>query len=1305
MANPNGSVIFNTTVFRDGSWVNERVTLQSVLKAHAASNQIRPAIEPAPRFGLLTKTVIESSKANQILPVNLRSPQHDDVAFIGDHSVQICQLRTDGRLKEVIRKTDFPCRIRSACVIGASRSKTGDEAQVDTLTPIIKPDPGLPFSATQSQLPPQLLMLVLENGDSVFLFVRTGSDGKNEFIAEHFQNPRASSPDLGFHVAVDPSSRYIVLTNPEESFVVYELESREALEHRYARGEPLRPVKSIRNRRIQGVIQNATFLYPRAGDDHHIILLLIIVNNNQSHIVIYQWDLGNDLEGVFAEVKSGHRIIPEAQMPLLLIPLTVDSAFLAVSADHIWVCTQCLYGPPTFEAMIDIPLEKSARPRHHGLGAPLWTSWTRPPRLKSFLAKRDSIFLAREDGVVIYIEAESDCIPTRCTLVKTFDTSISACASINEQHADVLILGSDSGPGSVWRAPARKPIEPLGILPNWSPAVDFTTTYHADTTEKFNKTGLPVQLRKPDRIFATCQSGKMGSITEYRYGKKASIGLSIEAMPGMRDSWMFPSRGSFSPHGYSLLLSEPGGSAILSLTPDLAVVEPLAAESVPYDLDSPTLVFKDSDSLSVQVTTGSVVLIRGDTSARYVHSGFPCLHEATIMDACVMDECVAVSAHIESVFSIYIFKIDQTKLTLSHVRTINAGAEVTCVSINSNFTLLVGLWDGSQPLIGSCSLEHTSNELAAEPLPKLLAIEQPNDYPTGLPDIESIGSIVSTQGRVLVGTKSGELFTLVKDHSTHSRFKVVNYEKFGTTPAILTCHQIKSMADPILLLTCDTNLVSIEIDHKGQPRTKSRVWPVDYENLGAPPLPVLRARVVDTPSEAGQAQILMISGSNLVLAELDDAPGPVQRSIELKSAPNKIIYSHFLRCLVVAVLKDDKPSLLFIDPNTGEDLSKPVSSKNQPVEFISGLGKERDRILCLNEWRFIKEGKIFYYLVVGTRNGNLLVIYSQRESDQTLEGPTRIRYWTKWKKDYSEPVYSVLGYDEGLVFCTGLTLRWGRVDEFERRLKSQKSHDLESPATSLKISGDKLLAMTSKDSLIVVDHIRAENPGTPEKTTVHNVDPQRHRGGHFIETQRTDGGSIVLISDIECNVGAFWIPWQTPDADVEMALRASLRASVRKFQVANVRPLWDHPETFSSNNRFTTDHVGDILGISLNGSLHSFTYLTINTWRFLRFIQNLIATDDPETYELYRSPLTSDLEPRQGKGLEMQVDGDILERFLIKGELEKLVSKRQSMTRFMELLEKIDNGEHTQGLSPENDGEKYLTLGYDILEYYLRPVL
>ncbi len=385
-----------------------------------------------------------------------------------DHFVQLCELRKNGLLGEFARKNDFGCRIRNACVVGSCPGTLPDSGGADSdlilnpppAHPTIKsehgqdhqPGPsGFPSSTPpgpqSTQLPPELLMLVLETGDLVLLFTRPVANGGHKLVTSRFGLPRHLPPQLGFHMAVDPSSRYVALACPTDAFVVYDLESHDQLNERRLRNEPLRPIRSFRLRNVRGVIHKMTFLYPGVGDDRHIILLLVVVRHGKSNIVIYDWDLGDDLKTALAEERPGHRMPVEDQMPLLLIPLTVQSAFVVVSPDRVSVCFGCLHGPPDFQGQFPAP---DPTPNHRGRQPPLWTAWTRPVRQQWYNEKRDSLYLAREDGLVVFVEFEGDFLSILFS--NPFPSNIStAFTCIFDGTTDVLFLGNDSGPGAYWK--------------------------------------------------------------------------------------------------------------------------------------------------------------------------------------------------------------------------------------------------------------------------------------------------------------------------------------------------------------------------------------------------------------------------------------------------------------------------------------------------------------------------------------------------------------------------------------------------------------------------------------------------------------------------------------------------------------------------------------------------------------------------------------------------------------------------------------------------------------------------------------
>jgi hypothetical protein len=83
----------------------------------------------------------------------------------------------------------------------------------------------------------------------------------------------------------------------------------------------------------------------------------------------------------------------------------------------------------------------------------------------------------------------------------------------------------------------------------------------------------------------------------------------------------------------------------------------------------------------------------------------PGLSNASVSDACVLDDCVAVSAHIDAQFQIHVFKVDLGRLTLEHCQTIAVDGEVTCLALGAEYTVLAGIRKSSETLLAYASLQ------------------------------------------------------------------------------------------------------------------------------------------------------------------------------------------------------------------------------------------------------------------------------------------------------------------------------------------------------------------------------------------------------------------------------------------------------------------------------------------------------------------------------------------------------------------------------------------------------------------------
>lgn len=641
--------------------------------------------------------------------------------------------------------------------------------------------------------------------------------------------------------------------------------------------------------------------------------------------------------------------------------------------------------------------------------------------------------------------------------------------------------------------------------------------------------------------------------------------------------------------------------------------------------------------------------------------------------------------------------------------------EVNGLAIADTF-VAAGIWTDGKPFLVTC-VRGSSGP------PKVIDLVALAGLPNGsnLPGegaarvIEPIASVACLNDCVLLGTRSGEVMTVANNIDGGL---TINLQRFGMSTAIISCNRGSQTpgGEPTVLVCCDGNMVLLQPSpsHSGpylrQLWTKFsnlQIFPVDEQNPVVPTPPVDIGVVVNLPSDGpGFRQLLMVSGLNLVLARLHQKPGPVHRQIPTAGAPTRVIYSSRLRCIIAAVNKDGKPTLSFIDPDSGEDIGQPTDKTDQPVEFISGLGKTGDTVYGLEEWKFKKDGNVWEYILVSTRGGRLIVVNAKEGVTQEDE-PRSIRYCTRFTpKEPEPPIYSVLGCEEGLIYCAGTTIYWYVLDLDAKKLKLLKSHSLSYPVTSLQICNGKLLALTTRDSLQVLDHSMDSNA-----SSCSHADSKMRNATHMMGVagiqQDEPMGSITLVADIDCGVGGLWIPWKFPGKDCESIFEVQLDASVRRFRRGRTRPLWDRPFQVPMYGRLmSTPDDAEILGVSLDGSLRHFTLLGLDAWRLLRFIQNLSHDACVLAPVRVTDMAELDPEPKLDKGLDMQVNGDILGTCLEKGHLERLLGRPEHARRFVELLDELEGGKHTLHLpGGVNKLTFYVLLAYDIMEYFLRDPL
>ncbi len=716
-------------------------------------------------------------------------------------------------------------------------------------------------------------------------------------------------------------------------------------------------------------------------------------------------------------------------------------------------------------------------------------------------------------------------------------------------------------------------------------------------------------------------------------------------------------------------------------------------------------------------------------------------------DACVQGDLIALSTHIDVVFQIRLLRIAEDG-TVSLAGAYDVDGEVTCMSLTSihgeacvaagilkDGTPLLALFpacEGQSDTVRIVQLSPGKGELsqlsAGHALTKLQdATSSPHGLEGQLGEQESetpgealVGIIPVHHGSdttsIILGRRDGEVLAVTLAAS--GEVQATRSERFGQTAANILSLDSAPLPNSILVC-CDSKLYFMaDFDaERGYFRTKHHIWTVDAGDPTKPSARVTSATIPwqRLPGQEDGTQLLLTAGARILLAELQYQPLPIQRSIRVGGTPVKLIYSHSLECLVVAVIVNSKPTLVFLDPDTGEDLSRPTDKNGEAVDFISGLGRSGDMIYGLTEWEYHKAGDKWFFILVSTREGRLIIVSTNPSMPNPDGTRGKIQFWTRHKKATrdNEPIHCVLGFDENVMYCAKSTLHWEVLDHEEKKLKEMKTFELNSRATTLRAVNGKVLALTARDSLEIIDYT-AEGPVSDQMMLTH-VDPISRSAVHFIEVGAAKGStttSMILLCDRACGAVGLWIPWQQPGKDCEVVFEAQLPSSVLKFRFGRTRPIWQRGKRCPQYGLIpSTLDAAEILGIGIDGSLQHFTFLGVEIWRVLRFIQNLAyysSTLYPYTYD--EPDPDDDPEPELDHSVGMHIDGDMLQRSLEKRALEQLFARPGHFARLVELLDELEGGKWTAAWKTDRPASrdelraKYFRLLYDVIEYYVAPV-
>ena len=595
---------------------------------------------------------------------------------------------------------------------------------------------------------------------------------------------------------------------------------------------------------------------------------------------------------------------------------------------------------------------------------------------------------------------------------------------------------------------------------------------------------------------------------------------------------------------------------------------------------------------------------------------------------------------------------------------------------------------------------------------------------------------------LLCGTRNGLILTFKIAHSPFSILKAEHYRIGATSVTVKIDKPV--LAEQTYFASCDSSVYAITIKERNGcylgDLNINQIWLTDALDPGFLQ-PNITSFVGHIPlvGSGTDGRIMFVVGSQLLIASMGTEARAVPRHLHIGGTPSRMLYSENLHVFIVAATVEGRSTILFIDPKTGEDLAIQKSERSGTAkegtskqgdhpnhvdrDSNASLTKPGEQILRLFEWSYVKDLNTWNYILASTSAGRVLVISIEDESrvrseirgrgaNSSMPGisdRSKIVYSARYRFKSSAPVYSVTGFPDGLLWCSGEKLFCEVLDLGKKKFRRVTEYDLPSPANNLTFVDGTIYALTQEHSLEVLQLNIINGTYTIERKC---GDHLSRYALHHVPLYNTDDRPLHLVSDKSRSVFGLW-PTKDAKADtLETVFEAQLPNSMLRLRTTRCRPPWDpvwSPTSYSPSSSLPPSSVSssEVLGLSIYGSVVRFTVLDFTAWKFLRFVISLCQRspticefsfrDDPIPVEVASEPKKT-----------MHVDGDILKRCLDERRLEELLclgSKAPEASRiisqFFELLQLLHRG----ALDETAAEEVYIQQAYDDLDLYLRPTI
>ncbi|KAB8336873.1 hypothetical protein FH972_021181 [Carpinus fangiana] len=1046
---------------------------------------------PDPPVGLLSRTVFPSPIVERILTGRIRHSRYVDAIFVSRGSVVVKERGHDGQFSNIAFTSNFGSPVVAADIVG-KRVRRPRDADVDH--PKVKLE-ALDLKMDQCALQPShKLVLLLEAGELLFLTMTR--DGTHAWTFDHVRQslpPAADALQDWRFLAVHPDSHAMAVSSwsghvavltfsdslqirstlyfdsgitillmdflyssADDSTVYLMLVGRKddrfrILVYSWDPQQPLTPVLPYRyNLDWRHPIPN--LLIPLANTPGGFVLgaLQQLSLYSNAHVGSIQKSVEYTDVPVFTPEPSQN---PESSFEH---PLWTNWA----RASRWFTNSDCLYlireDGVVYNVEVGTELESVKNYNGHVLEGLDFVRSGQPTCLRGNIASAFALYQPEED---------------------------------NDDGPDVLLFAGDLSDGAHYEIGQTQPHagdDPMiivlapqqkEIFYNWAPFLDVAVVPPQRRSREISRHAYKSRpedhLNDRSRVFATSGKGSWGAVCELRMGREFIVDSTLELedmLKGANTAWSIHNT------------SADWRFDFVSTPFQTVVINWLRQEIEPQQLcDTPTLAvgllkpFGKTDFIRefiLQVTTSSITLLK--VQLRLEDEGEP-LHTLCVVQSWQQTSVLAAMDVSTGLIVLATRRGDDMFLSLKQIQHIDdddwqlsqlgesllCNHDPTCISIFSfpAHSAVIKQEEGvpaSQPLqfvafgtnVGEIAISRIDS-IGLGPLKYYILCGETASEMASETACESLCVVSNPESpdcQLICGLRNGALIIgrlLIED--TVARLDLgstTNFYMGSTSPSLKITADSHGLG---CFVYGGVDTCYLDFGHgRTEGMTLSNVWITNRadRSLNQPPMGAI-CLINDQTGQSDQpSRVLCLSiHGRGYFGVLGKAVEPLPRRIPVSGTPNRLIYSSFLQCLIVAstvVINDNATHTRFetsritlVDPNgEAQDAdSMDIDGDNAPSNSTyRELPDVSERITSLAEWMCTKGDSKHHFLVVGTTAetkegvyGGVIRLFQVRSNDN---GDREIRSLKSSKE--SKPVGAVCALDDR-------TLLYSAGDEIRKR--------------------------------------------------------------------------------------------------------------------------------------------------------------------------------------------------------------------------------------------------------------------------------